>query len=92
MMFYVYYLSQGPNAIAGGFNVFQYVSFRAVCAAIRVHRLLAPVVGIEARHERFEVVPVHGDEQTLDDLGWPRFTVCAHAPCLLAPLTGRTPR
>ena len=34
MMFYLYYLSQGPNAIAGGFNVFQYVSFRAVCAAI----------------------------------------------------------
>jgi phospho-N-acetylmuramoyl-pentapeptide-transferase len=34
MMFYFYYFSQGPNAIAGGFNVFQYVSFRAVCAAI----------------------------------------------------------
>ncbi len=34
MMFYLYYLSQGPNALAGGFNVFQYVSFRAVCAAI----------------------------------------------------------
>ena len=34
MMFYLYYLSQGPNAVAGGFNVFQYVSFRAVCSAI----------------------------------------------------------
>src|SRR6266436_9423544 len=34
MMFYLYYLSQGPNALAGGFNVFQYVSFRAVCSAI----------------------------------------------------------
>src|ERR1700747_1014134 len=34
MMFYLYVLSQGPNAISGGFNVFQYVSFRAVCAAI----------------------------------------------------------
>src|SRR5208337_4936004 len=34
MMFYLYYLSQGPSALAGGFNVFQYVSFRAVCAAI----------------------------------------------------------
>src|SRR5260370_28229110 len=34
MMFYLYYLSQGPNALAGGFNVFQYVSFRAICSAI----------------------------------------------------------
>src|SRR5205823_5147034 len=34
MMFYLYYLSHGPEAVASGFNVFQYVSFRAVCAAI----------------------------------------------------------
>jgi phospho-N-acetylmuramoyl-pentapeptide-transferase len=34
MMYYLYFLSQGPHAVAGGFNVFQYVSFRAVCAAI----------------------------------------------------------
>jgi phospho-N-acetylmuramoyl-pentapeptide-transferase len=34
MMYYLYYLSHGPEAVASGFNVFQYVSFRAVCAAI----------------------------------------------------------
>ena len=34
MMYYLYFLSQGPHAVASGFNVFQYVSFRAVCAAI----------------------------------------------------------
>lgn len=33
-MYYLYYLSHGPEAVASGFNVFQYVSFRAVCAAI----------------------------------------------------------
>jgi phospho-N-acetylmuramoyl-pentapeptide-transferase len=34
MMYYLFHLSHGPDAVAGGFNVFQYVSFRAVCAAI----------------------------------------------------------
>jgi phospho-N-acetylmuramoyl-pentapeptide-transferase len=34
MMYYLYYLSQPPHFVLSGFNVFQYVSFRAVCAAI----------------------------------------------------------
>jgi phospho-N-acetylmuramoyl-pentapeptide-transferase len=34
MMFYLYYLSREPYDLLGGFNVFQYVSFRAICAAI----------------------------------------------------------
>ncbi len=34
MMYYLYFLSQGPKPLETGFNVFQYVSFRAVCAAI----------------------------------------------------------
>ena len=34
MMYYLYYLSQGPHPLNTGFNVFQYVSFRAVFAAI----------------------------------------------------------
>ncbi len=34
MMYYLYFLSQGPRPLETGFNVFQYVSFRAVCAAI----------------------------------------------------------
>ena len=34
MMYYLYYLSLPPHVINTGFNVFQYISFRAVCAAI----------------------------------------------------------
>lgn len=34
MMYYLYHLSQGPHPVSTGFNVFQYVSFRAVCAGI----------------------------------------------------------
>ena len=34
MMYYLYYLSQGPHPLNTAFNVFQYVSFRAVFAAI----------------------------------------------------------
>ena len=34
MMYYLFHLSQGPHPISTGFNVFQYVSFRAVCAGI----------------------------------------------------------
>lgn len=34
MMYYLYYLSQPPHYVLSGFNVFQYISFRAVCAAI----------------------------------------------------------
>ncbi len=34
MMYYLYFLSQPPHFVLGGFNVFQYVSFRAVCAAL----------------------------------------------------------
>src|SRR5918911_1578337 len=34
MMYYLYYLSQPPHYVLSGFNVFQYVSFRGVCAAI----------------------------------------------------------
>jgi phospho-N-acetylmuramoyl-pentapeptide-transferase len=34
MMYYLYLLSQGPKPFETAFNVFQYVSFRAVCAAI----------------------------------------------------------
>ncbi len=34
MMYYLYYLSLPPHVINTGFNVFQYISFRAVCAAM----------------------------------------------------------
>ena len=34
MMYLLYHLSQGPHPVSTGFNVFQYVSFRAVCAGI----------------------------------------------------------
>jgi phospho-N-acetylmuramoyl-pentapeptide-transferase len=34
MMFYLYHLSQSPRFVWTGFNVFQYVSLRAVCSAI----------------------------------------------------------
>jgi phospho-N-acetylmuramoyl-pentapeptide-transferase len=34
MMYYLYYLSQAPHYVLGGFNVFQYLSFRAMCAAM----------------------------------------------------------
>ncbi|MBV9492057.1 MAG: phospho-N-acetylmuramoyl-pentapeptide-transferase [Verrucomicrobia bacterium] len=34
MMYYLYWLSQPPHYVLSGFNVFQYVSFRAICASI----------------------------------------------------------
>ena len=41
MMYYLYYLSLPPHVINTGFNVFQYISFRAVCAAMTAF-LLGP--------------------------------------------------